>query len=127
MRRIARQTARAVSEQSDVLSTLAVAAGKQNAGVAAMARVSADQAVASEQISKAVVDMRVNAREIVTAVAQQAKTSLGVATDVGAVAARIGKVRLANVEQAEAIEGLTVALAAQRSGAPDGAGSGEPA
>ena len=110
-----------------MLSTLAVAAGKQNTGVATMARVSADQAVASEEISKAVVAMRVNAREIVTAVAQQARTSLGIATDVGAVAAGIGKVRLANVEQAEAIEGLTVTLAAQRAGGPDGAGSGEPA
>jgi hypothetical protein len=55
--------------------------------------------------------MRSNVREILGAVVQQAKTSASVAGDVAAVAASIGQIKAANVQQADLIDGLSADLA----------------
>ncbi|HLK90275.1 MAG TPA: hypothetical protein VKZ18_10295, partial [Polyangia bacterium] len=72
-------------------------------------------------VSKAVADIRGNARAIVAAVAQQVKTASVVAVDVGALAAGIGRIRVANERQADAVEMVTSALTALQ------ARDGEPA
>ena len=54
--------------------------------------------------------MRANAREVVGAVAQQAKTAVTVATDVASVASGIGSIRNANAQQADTVGELTAAF-----------------
>jgi len=65
-----------------------------------------------------------NAREIVTAVSQQAKMSTALAADVSGVVGAIVKVRTANVQQAEAMAGLSDTLLALR--AMDGESTAKP-
>ena len=115
VRRLAKQTARAVSEQSDALAALAGAASKQGSGVATIARVAAEQASASER------DQQGRGRHPGEyprhrhlGGPSQTKAAVAASGEVGSVAAGIGKIRSANERQAEALETVTAALTSLR-------------
>ena len=110
VRRIARQTSRAVGEQETALSALASGAVRQSATVAASARAAQEQAAAGDEIARVVTEMRGQAKEIASALAQHAKTMTANAADVASVASQVGKIRLANVQHADALALITSAL-----------------
>jgi methyl-accepting chemotaxis protein len=114
VRRVAKQTSRAVAEQGDALTSLAATAAKQSGAIGMMARLTTEQATAAREITTAAEAMRGSSREIVAAAAQQAKTSTMMAGDVSSVAAGVAKIRSANLEQADAVESLTTILNALR-------------
>ncbi len=111
MRRVAKQTARALEEQNDAINALATNANDQGTSIAAMRKANGEQATASEQIASAVADMRGRIRETVSASGLQAK---GVATfgrEMESLLTQIARVRVVNSSQAEAVANVSVTLA----------------
>ncbi|MBC8132466.1 MAG: hypothetical protein H7X95_05745 [Deltaproteobacteria bacterium] len=80
--------------------------------VSAIAHAAIAQSTAAQEISQTIAVMRGNAKEIVTAVTQQAKAAAEMAVDVNAVATGIGRIRKANAQQADAVETVTATLTA---------------
>jgi methyl-accepting chemotaxis protein len=78
--------------------------------VAAVARASAEQAAMSEQIARAVEDMRGRAREISTTTAQQARGTANTAGEVREVASRLTQLSRMQGEQAEQLTRLSTLL-----------------
>jgi hypothetical protein len=105
-----------VAEQADALSSIATTSTKQSAGVATIARISGEQAVASEQIAAAVTLMRTNAKDLVGAIGQHTKTINANTADVGAVASGLARLRTSTAQQAEAVDSLTTTLNTLREG-----------
>src|SRR5205085_1336739 len=64
VRRLARQTARALAEQTDALSSCAVTANRQTTTLQTMTRVTADQAALTAQTVQSVAAIRGRAKEI---------------------------------------------------------------
>ena len=75
-----------------------------------MARASAEQATASEEVAKAVDEMKLQAREIVASAAQQAKRARAIAVDVVDIAAQSGQITKANIEHVVAVTALSVSF-----------------
>ena len=107
VRRIAKQTARAVGEQSDALAGLAQAATRQMQGVQALASSTAEHAGATEQVAVAMRDIRTRTRDVAGALANQAKAAAATTDDVAFVVREIAALRVANGEQAELVSTMT--------------------
>ena len=98
-------------EENDAVSALADTALKQGASLAAVRKGNGEQTRASEQIATAVSDMRGRVRETVSASAIQAKGVAVFGREMESLSAQIGRVRAANLSQAETIAALGTSLA----------------
>jgi methyl-accepting chemotaxis protein len=101
---------RALAEQDEAVNGLAAIAQRQSTGLTAIARATAEQAGASEEIGQVSVQMRSQAKELTSAVGGSAKAIAAVAAEVASVAAEVARIRIANVQQVEAMAGITGAL-----------------
>ena len=90
--------------------------------VEGVAKAIAEQATGTEQIARAVTDVRGRVREIVQSTAAQTKAVAATATDLGTLARDLTEVRQAHVTQATAIVEIAGVLADVR-GANVGNGS----
>jgi methyl-accepting chemotaxis protein len=120
VRRIAKQTARAVGEQADALASLATTSARQTSTVQTIARATAEQTTSTEQVAAAMREVRVRTREIATTFSDQVKATSGTASDIALIAQEIGIVRRANVEQANLVATLSTALGVEANGASAG-------
>jgi hypothetical protein len=103
-----------MAEQDTAISSIASVAQKQASGLSAITRAATEQASASEEIARASAEMRVQAKEVASAVAQTVKNMIAVATEVGGIAAQVGRIREANVQHADAVASITGALIESR-------------
>ena len=110
MRRIAKQTARALEEQADAVTAASANVAKQTTSISGMAQASADQAKATEDLARAVAAMKLQAREIVASAIQQAKRARTIAVDVVEIAAQSGEITKANVDHVTAVTALSATL-----------------
>ena len=94
-RRIAKATTRAVTEQSEVLATLASGAARQSQTVGTLAHATNEQATTTTQVAQAMRDVRVAVREINGALASQVKSATASAADVSLVARELASLRRA--------------------------------
>jgi hypothetical protein len=97
---------------------------RQTASVATVARATAEQATMSEQIARAVDDMRGRAREIVSTTAQQARLALGTANEVRELAGSVGQLARVHAEQSENVARVSTLLTRQAPAAPEPAARG---
>jgi methyl-accepting chemotaxis protein len=119
VRRIARQTARALEEQNQTVILLADTATKQTSSIGTLRKGNNEQSIASEQIAEAVNDMRTRIREAVSASTLQAKGVAIFGREMESLSAQIGSLRRANAAQADALSELSGTLDAEAS-APTG-------
>jgi methyl-accepting chemotaxis protein len=126
VRRIARQTARALSEQTEAVAMLAAAATKQTASISEMASGALEQATGSQQILKAVNDMRAKSRQVLLGLVERGKATAAAARDVSGVTVRITEIRAAVASQSETLRALSGGLREMKDGAPNSRPSVEP-
>ena len=93
VRRIAKQAARAVEEQTDTLSAIASTSTKAATSVATVAKATTEQAASLEQIARATESMRAQMREIVAAASQQGKRAAAVSVYIEEVVAKMSQNR----------------------------------
>jgi methyl-accepting chemotaxis protein len=110
VRRIARQTARALAEQSEGVSALTSTFHKQTAALASIATTTAEQATTTQQIAQAVISMRGQTREALAGVSEQTKATAASAKEVGVVASRIAGIRQATLSQTGTVSDIASLL-----------------
>ena len=110
VRRIARQTARALEEQTDAIGTANAGVLKQTSMAASVARATAEQAATTSEIARATSDMRQRIREAVAATTSQSKRAATVAADANEVAAKIAQIAKANIQQVTLLTALSTAV-----------------
>ncbi len=110
VRRFARQTSRAVAEQSTALSALAAGAARQTAALGTVTAVTSEQALALARMTDVAAEQKVRAREVATALVAHAKSTAVVADDVRAVSSELALIRQLTGEQAQAVTSLVEEL-----------------
>ena len=116
VRRIAKQTARAMAEQADAVSSCATNAARQSASLESVARATAEQSTSSAKVAQSVVDARGRVKEIAAGAAQQAKGAQLITSDAGEVAAQAVKLRRSSEGHADAMAAVVSAIAELETG-----------
>jgi methyl-accepting chemotaxis protein len=115
----ARQTAKALSEQTQAVDSLAEEGSRQASSLKTIAASSRQQATASAQIAASTEQVRLRMSEVASGTAEQAKAARMIVDDLRGAATQLGKLRLLHGEQTQAASGLVAAIgeAASRDGA----------
>jgi methyl-accepting chemotaxis protein len=108
VRRIAKQTARAVGEQAEALAGLAAGASKQTMAFQGFVLTTAEQATTTAQVTQSMRVIRGRAREITTALADQAASAAIGVTDIATVAREVASLRASTAEQVDLLTGVAM-------------------
>jgi methyl-accepting chemotaxis protein len=115
VRRIAKQSARALGEQTQVLSSLNSTTQRHTSAMERAVKAITEQAVGSNQLGAAVTDIRERARELVASVSEQEKTDRG--QHLEELALEIQRLRATHLAQAERLADLAAELLRPENGA----------
>jgi methyl-accepting chemotaxis protein len=108
VRKIAKQTSRAVAEQAEVIASVTNSAARQTTSMQAVARSTAEQVTATEQIAQAMRSLRGQTKDIASALVAQAKEAGMTAADVALLSRELAAIRGTNGEQAKLVAAMTV-------------------
>jgi methyl-accepting chemotaxis protein len=89
VRRIAKQSARAVEEQADAATSIASIDAKASAGIAVMTKATAEQGATLEQATRAMEAMVAQVREVASAASQKGRRAGSVAQSAEEIAAEL--------------------------------------
>jgi methyl-accepting chemotaxis protein len=115
-----RQTAKALSEQTQAVESLAEEGSRQASSLKTIAASARQQATASAQIATSTEEVRTRLSEVVRGSAEQSTSAKSAAEELRGASAQLGRLRRMQTEQAQA---LTSLLAAPVGQAPPGDGA----
>jgi methyl-accepting chemotaxis protein len=110
VRRIAKQGARALNEQSDALAALSGAAVKHTGAVRKMSSATTEQAAGSQQISAAVTEIRMRARDLIGTLGGQSRSAADMVRNVRLIATELAALELGGTAQVDALTEVISAL-----------------
>jgi methyl-accepting chemotaxis protein len=110
VRRIARQTARAVAEQADAIASLSTGLARHAAAMATILQATREQSGATDRIVQAIGEMRGRARGLGGALGEHLKGADAVAKEAAQLLGHLARIREVQVEQAEAVAAAAAAL-----------------